>query len=88
MTQKEIQNNTNVFDLATSLYGKLDYVFKLIEDNPALTTVEDELSAGEVIKYDETAVFLESEAVNQEAEAENNRFRLSFLPKYDKSTIQ
>jgi hypothetical protein len=48
----EIKTNQNLFDLATSLYGNVAYVFQLISDNPSITFLEDAVSAGDSVVYE------------------------------------
>lgn len=43
------------FDLAIKLYGSTGYLFKLIEDNPVITSILFILPIGSIISYDTTA---------------------------------
>lgn len=49
-TAKESQS---VFDLAIQLYGSVDYVFQLLEDNTNLGDINNEFCVGVNIKYEE-----------------------------------
>ncbi len=53
MAQIVVKKDQNIFDLAIQLYGSIEYVYKLIADNPdTLINLEPVDLSGVTINYD------------------------------------
>ena len=48
-----IKDGQTLFDLSLQLYGSIEYVYKIIQDNPQITNIHYPNLAGIVISYEE-----------------------------------
>lgn len=54
MPKYTVQDGQSIYDIALQLYGSLDYVVKLIEDNPSIANLNQDLLAGLELEFDDT----------------------------------
>ena len=64
IVSKTNENIKTLIDLCIEIYGNTKYIFQLIDDNPIFTSVQDLVTVGMVITYDDELVFRESTIVN------------------------
>jgi hypothetical protein len=48
-----IKDGQTIWDISLQLYGSIEYVFKIIEDNPQITNIHYPNLKGMVISYEE-----------------------------------
>jgi len=53
-----IKENQTLFDLSLQLYGSTDYIYKIVQDNPAIPHIHAGNLVGMVITYDEQKIDL------------------------------
>lgn len=47
-----VSSGQTLMDIAIEVYGDITGILRLIEDNPALTTIDSELLSGQLLRYD------------------------------------
>lgn len=51
-----VSSGQKLMDVALEVYGDITGIFKLLEDNPDLATVQDDLEGGQVLRIDSDKV--------------------------------
>ncbi|WP_286747840.1 hypothetical protein [Roseivirga sp. UBA1976] len=51
-----VTSGQKLMDVALEVYGDITGIFKLLEDNPELITVQDDLEGGQVLRIDSDKV--------------------------------
>jgi hypothetical protein len=63
-----VKQDQSIFDMSLQLYGSIEYVFKIVQDNPGLLNIHPQNITGFNIQYDEqltdNVVFFKTNKIN------------------------